>query len=363
MNVALIPALLLTIEGLWQVYTRRQKSVYIRVKPEKQRFLVLIPTYKDRVNVQSWKDALEPFDATLAIVEDGEKTHAKEDVMYFHRRSRDGFKGGAINYVLETLRQLDMKFDWVLIFDADHEPKKPELQVYLYYLSTTNSKVVQAFWEDGLPLKKWFHWLLWSGRQNSNWNLYNRSFRNLTGNGVAIHWELIEEGWYFPESITEDYALSLQLVASGYKIDVFPLSVSIGKAPESFKSFLRQQLRWAEGTLRDSLRNFNSVWQGLRWKERVEFLLHINLYFQGLWLFVVLTTTLISGSFAVLGVLGIIQALCYFNLIASGKLRYLPLYFASIYILMFVQIYAFLRAVTTDGHFIVTEKVGELSVR
>ncbi len=221
--------------------------------------------------------------------------------------------------------------------------------------------MVQFFWDDGEPLHSAIDWLIYSSRYYSNWNIFNRNFRNLTGSAMAIRYDMILQGLRFPDSITEDYALSLALLKAGLAIDVVPLTISIGKSPRNFDAFIRQQNRWAEGTIRDALDNCSAL-KEMEWSARMDFILHVNMYAQGVW---IIAATMGLFLFSInIDVIAIgfmaVQLVSYFATLRKAPKKYWPLYFLLNYVMVPFQTYALIKAfVKASGRFYRTQKNGD----
>ena len=220
------------------------------------------------------------------------KSHAE----IIHRADRSGFKAGALNNVLDILTERGDKFDYIMVFDSDHIPYNKSINEIYGYL---NKELIQFFWLDGLPLETPLNWLTFSSRYFSNWNIYNRKFPNLTGSAIAIRYDLVkEDGLRFPETITEDYALTLLTVSHRMlKVTVMPYVLSIGSSPRSFRVFVKQQTRWAEGTVRDARKYFMRIITSntTTIPGKVDFLFHVNMYLQGIWMLITYAVLLFYG--------------------------------------------------------------------
>ena len=358
---------LLTVEGLWVLVTTRDRKL---AKPmmttpaygERKRICIIFPTYKDVVDLDKWLEWSKGEPVKYIIAEDitNNSLKYKDKATIIHRDVRDGFKAGAVNNVFNYLVSKKEDFDYILIFDSDHLPYNDSIKEIYGYL---NKEVIQFFWLDGLPLKTPLNWLTFSSRYYSNWNIYNRIFPNLTGSGIAIRYDLVkEDNVRFPETITEDYALTLRTIHSRrLKVTVIPYVISIGSSPKSFRGFVKQQTRWAEGTIRDGTTYFWKVMESdsISTSGKLDFLLHVNMYMQGIWT-IFTVVLLVSGFGYSLYMIPILlfQAIAYMKTLGKTPKKYWILYFFLNYYMATVQLYAFLRAILIKhGTFHVTDKV------
>ena len=277
------------------------------------------------------------------------------------RNNRAGFKAGALNAALDHLVSKREQFSFILFFDADHVPRASLSLLRSRLASPGFPRVAQFFWDDGLPLEGPIDWLTYSARHYSNWNIYNRSFTNLTGSAMAIDYSLIVQGLRFPDSVTEDYALSLALAKAGERIEVVPLVLSIGKSPKDFRAFVKQQMRWAEGTIRDAIDNAHLL-KDLGWSGKMDFILHANMYAQGIWILLSAISLFLLGvriDYVALALIAV-QLVAYFATLRKAPKRFWPFYFVLNYVMAPFQIYACVKGLLqVSGHFRRTVKFGE----
>lgn len=365
---------LLTVEGIWTVARMKAPVEESSTNPQNQitreNICVVFPCYKDVVEISKWL-AWGDSSTRFIIVEDIHNGNRSRDprVAIYQRNHRNGFKAGAINFALEELVKLSQGnpayFDYILFFDADHVPLEPLARVRSELRKLEQPVVAQFFWYDGLPRKRAIDCLTYSARIYANYNAYNRAkskggFSNLTGSAMAISFPLILKGLRFPDSITEDYALSLALIGGKHQLEVIPLVISFGKSPKNFKEFVRQQERWAEGTIRDAIDNFH-VLKRLSWEGRADFLLHANMYAQALWILVSAMTLFFLGIR--LDLIAVIlmgfQLGTFLATMREAPKRFWPYYLVLNYVLAPFQIYACMKGlVKTTGRFYRTPKFG-----
>lgn len=358
--LSLFATFMLTIEGIWILYTTRERKFVKNILSTHKKICVLFPSYKDVVHLDEWLDWSKGTDTKYIIVEDAGNINGihDKDALILKRDNRNGFKAGALNYALDYMVQNNMEFDYVLIFDADHTPYNESIKDLCSYL---NEDVIQFFWYDGLPKKTILNWLTFSSRYYSNWNLYNRNFSNLTGTSIAIKYNTIKRGLRVPESITEDYALTLNLLnQKNTKIKIIPFVVSIGNSPKNFKAFLKQQIRWAEGTIRDSKNSFKHIMKNhtISFHDKFDFLLHVNMYTQGFWMILTLIFLYLGVKLSYIMIpLLIFQLICYMKTLAKAPKKYWVIYIGFNYFMAVIQLYAMLRGVfIKQGIFYKTDK-------
>lgn len=136
---------------------------------------------------------------------------------YVHREDRKGFKAGAINNVLRSLRGYDV----IAIFDADQRPKRNFFDDVLQYFSDPDVAMVQVpqtYSESPTLVAKGstykqepFLRLIMRGR--------NRRSAFSLGSGSVFRLSALREVNFFDEeSITEDAATTIRLYQRGYKV-------------------------------------------------------------------------------------------------------------------------------------------------
>ncbi len=184
----------------------------------------------------------------------------KKQVKVFRRGARDGYKPGALNYILPHT-----KGDVIVIFDADFTPKKGFLRKLVTPFVVENDlTVVQSRMEfinyDYNTISRFASALLMIFH-NCFMPINNRlNTVFFCGTGGAIKKEvLLKVGGWNQKSITEDSDLSVILLEKGYKnIYVHNLTVA-GEVPFTLKSFLRQQQRWAYGITRIFVERWRTI--------------------------------------------------------------------------------------------------------
>ncbi|MDE1823593.1 MAG: hypothetical protein KGH50_04680, partial [Candidatus Micrarchaeota archaeon] len=150
------------------------------------------------------------------------------------------------------------------------------------------------------------------------------------------------------------------------RVTVIPYVLCIGASPKNLKVYVKQQIRWAEGTIRDARRYFLKTMfnDTLTAYDKWDFLMHANMYVQGLYLLVNVGVLLAGygvGSF--LAPIILFQGIAYFKTLAKTPKRYWATYFLLNYFMALVQVYAFLKAIFMNtGSFYATDKSSSKSV-
>jgi len=150
--------------------------------------------------------------------------------------------------------------------------RSPKIKIEVIDKNTGGVKVYEVK-ENGLlkPISK----LLYNKFKKINkfeengkiYNVYisNHGFPLFTGSSGIIRGDLLlkykfADGVFTEhQSITEDWELSIRLQRDGYYIFATHQLETWGRPPETLKAYLRQQERWAEGTIRDIKYHFWNI--------------------------------------------------------------------------------------------------------
>jgi cellulose synthase/poly-beta-1,6-N-acetylglucosamine synthase-like glycosyltransferase len=239
-------------------------------------------------------------DETVEIVQRYAKEHNLKNpngprIKILHRKTREGFKGGALSYAVE---HMDPKTEFVVVFDADFVPYPDTLELF-----------VKNFQVNGLDLKNSkFEARNSKQYRNSNgqnlkdcriaavggyqWHVLNKSenwitrgirseyagsyviersgqellgaLKMISGSVYMIRADVLAKiGW--GTSITEDFQLTLRLYAQGYKVVYTPYVQAPAECVSTLKRLIRQRMRWAEGHSNNIRRMFRRLMFG-HWK-------------------------------------------------------------------------------------------------
>ncbi|MEP0912268.1 UDP-forming cellulose synthase catalytic subunit [Leptolyngbya sp. GB1-A1] len=250
---------------------RDRKPIDLSLFPQEEWFTVdiYIPTYNEDVEIVR-KTALAalgvdyPADKKrVYVLDDGraEKFRQRRAELQqmceelgctmLTRDNNDHAKAGNINTALHKT-----KGDLVMILDCDHIPIRGFLQ-----------KTVGFFFDPQVALVQTPHWfynpdpfernlytngqvpvgneLFYKVLQKGN-DFWNAAF--FCGSAAVIRREaILEVGGIATETVTEDCHTSLRLHSIGYKSVYYDKIMVAGLAPETFSSFVGQQVRWARG--------------------------------------------------------------------------------------------------------------------
>jgi len=151
----------------------------------------------------------------------------------------------------------------------------------------------------------------------------NHMFPLFTGSSGIIRGDLLlkykfADGIFVEhQSVTEDWELSIRLQRDGYYIFATHQLETWGRPPETLKAYLRQQERWAEGTIRDIKHHFWNTMKNkdLGFTEKFGFVFQAGHY--------------LGGIMTPLGILGLV-----FSYVIGGPPIALPSLIQSLYFLL-----------------------------
>lgn len=191
-------------------------------------------------------------------------------VKYVHRENREGFKPGALNAAMPQT-----KGDIIVVFDADWIPKKDFLRKIVRPFADPKVAIVQTrqgFYNHRTNLISRFaaytlmiyHTIVMPINNRINCVFF-------CGTAGALRRSAFEEvGGWNKASITEDSDLSIKLLLKGYTT-VYLEDETPSEVPETFESFIKQQMRWCYGNVRVFIDNMGSILfrKGLSLKQRI----------------------------------------------------------------------------------------------
>lgn len=171
----------------------------------------------------------------------------KYSIKVIRRKNRKGFKAGAIN---NALKYTDAEY--IVIVDADEILPRNFVEETLKYFADDKVAFVQAnhyaynkhsFWERAMGCGVDLHWSLYQDYRNKY------GMVNFLGHGAIIRTEALKEVGGFPEIVSEDIALTIELYNRGYR-GVFAKDVLCGEeVPYSYHVFRHRHKKWGMGSI------------------------------------------------------------------------------------------------------------------
>jgi len=301
-NVSLFVLLVLSeVFHVWQVFgfihtiwsRRRLKMFDARFQPPVAVFITVCGEPADIIEktVIAAKAMRYP-DFSVYILNDGKvaKRDNWQEAEYIAKRQGiecitrtipGGAKAGNINHAMTTTSQ-----PYIVVFDADHQPKPIFLQQTVGYFVDDRVAFVQSpqfYYNAGsnqVTGGAWEQQALFFGPLLKGKDAVNATFMCGT-NMVVRRVALQEAGGMSKKSIAEDFLTSLLIHEKKWKSVYVDKVLAEGLAPEDFLSYYKQQLRWARGSL-EILFSYNPLLRrGLTWAQKIQYLASSSYYLSG----------------------------------------------------------------------------------
>ena len=174
-------------------------------------------------------------------------------ISHLRRTKRTGFKAGALAH---GLRQSTAQY--VAIFDADFVPAADFLRRMMPSLQPSRVGMVQACWGHLNRDQNWItriQALILDGHFVVEHTARFRSGKFFNFNGTAGIWKrrcIEQSGGWQHDTVTEDLDLSYRAQMKGWRFVYRNDVIAPAELPGTAQAFLRQQHRWAKGTVQTS---------------------------------------------------------------------------------------------------------------
>jgi len=264
--VIVFVGLLFTYFNLLIFYSLERKKRELKDYPKVS---IIVPAYNEEENIEKTIKSLLELDypkdkLEIIIVDDGSKDRTYEiakkyesDIIKVYRKENGG-KASALNYGIKRASG-----DFIVTLDADSIVPKDALKKMLEYFDEEDVMIVVPAIQ--ITEVKNFWQRLQSIEYSYN-NFLRLIFDRLNSLHVApgpfsvFRREFFEKVGYFDEkNLTEDMEIAMRCQAYGYKIRYCPEVLIKTKAPDNFKSLLRQRLRWYLGFVDNFLMYRNKI--------------------------------------------------------------------------------------------------------
>ncbi len=163
-------------------------------------------------------------------------------------------KGQALDWFFKLHKSIYLKFDAIVIIDADTTPHPNFLNEICASLSHSGVDVVQGFYGVSNPQLNWrtalasaalsvFHHIRPAGRNQIG------GTAGLKGNGMAFRTKIVEKYGWPAFSVVEDIEYSILLLMDGYIVHYNPDAVVYGEMASGSHQAQTQRKRWEGGRL------------------------------------------------------------------------------------------------------------------
>lgn len=183
-------------------------------------------------------------------------------VTHVRRRTRSGFKAGALAHGLGTARG-----DFLLVLDADFVPPRDLIRRLLSPFADPTVGMVQARWSHLNEGASWLtraQALLLDAHFSLEHAARYRAGRFFNFNGTAGIWRrrcVVEAGGWRATTLTEDLDLSYRAQLAGWRF-VYRDDIAVpGELPETLRALEVQQQRWAEGAMQTARALLPTIWR------------------------------------------------------------------------------------------------------
>ena len=238
---------------------------------------------KDRLQIQFLDDST---DDTAQACEQFAKELRQQgfDVEYRHRTNRQGFKAGALDAGMATV-----KGEFICIFDADFQPAPDYLKQTIHYFTDPQVGIVQARWGHNnlhFSLLTRLQGILLDGHLMMEQTSRSRQGEFCNFNGTAGLWRrrvIDEAGGWKHDTLTEDLDLSYRAQLLGWRFIYLNDVVVPAELPPDMDGFKSQQHRWTKGSIQVCKKVLGRVWRSDEpFMKKVEATAHLTSNFANL---------------------------------------------------------------------------------
>ncbi|WP_018751761.1 glycosyltransferase family 2 protein [Paenibacillus sanguinis] len=261
---------------------------------------VLVPAHNEEIVVVSTVEHIlrlnYPEDKVQIIViadnctdQTAEKLYdLKNRASYRHRdftimeRSGTGGKSGALNDGLKLT-----KGEWICVYDADAAPErnalmflvqkaleKPDLYGAVFGRNKARNRgqnfLSKAINQELVTVQRVHHTGLWELFQ----------IGTIPGTNFIIQTSLIRDiGGWDENAITEDTAVSFEIMKKGKLIALAPQAEAYQQEPEKLSVYTKQRSRWSKGNFHVVMHNFHHLFDRTSWRIKLHVLYYAASYF------------------------------------------------------------------------------------
>lgn len=269
------------------------------------RVAIVVPVYNDYEAIHTLQKNLELDypNYIIVVVDDSTDPTISAEIsklalrsggrlIHIKRYERRGLKAGALNTALQALEKHSPEY--VMILDADFELPRDMLKKYVDIAIETGADVVQGHQRHSKGSETLFGILYRAAQAGAIIFMAGREvdemFPIFTGSCALIRYELFKDVLFREGSLAEDLRWTIDLLKTRKKLNYFATHnlYANGSVPKSQKAFIRQQIRWSFGTLREFLSTFLDVVldRDIDLSHKLGYILHGLFYTQGIFVYI-----------------------------------------------------------------------------
>ncbi|SKA86750.1 Glycosyltransferase, catalytic subunit of cellulose synthase and poly-beta-1,6-N-acetylglucosamine synthase [Prosthecobacter debontii] len=238
---------------------------------------------KDRLQIQFLDDSTD--ETTVACQRYVERMQQQGfEVEYRHRTNRQGFKAGALDAAMPTV-----KGEFICIFDADFQPESDYLNKTIHHFTDPQVGIVQARWghnNRSFSLLTRLQAILLDGHLMLEQTSRSRQGEFCNFNGTAGLWRrrvIDEAGGWKHDTLTEDLDLSYRAQLLGWRFIYLNDVLVPAELPPDMDGFKSQQHRWTKGSVQVCKKVLGRVWRSDEpFMKKVEATAHLTSNFANL---------------------------------------------------------------------------------
>lgn len=230
---------------------------------QNHKYAILIPARNERDVIGNLLDSIQKQDYDMSLVDvfviadnctDDTAQIARQKGAYVYERfdNEHRTKGYALQFLFKNIEKDFgiLNYEAYFIFDSDNLLKRDYI-TRMNEAFDSGKKIVTSYRNTKNLDENWiastyaFHWLR-SIRCNHRARSVLDLATNIQGTGFLFTSEIVKDGWNYV-SLTEDRALTADVVKQGYHISYCDAAEFYDEQPTSLKIALRQRVRWAKG--------------------------------------------------------------------------------------------------------------------
>ncbi|RXZ84766.1 glycosyltransferase [Paenibacillaceae bacterium] len=211
-----------------------------------------------------------------------EQPEFKERNVTVMQRKGTGGKSGALNDALELVTG-----EWICIYDADAAPQSNALLFLMQKAMEDPERYGAVFGRnkarnrDQNFLTKFINLELVTAQRilhTGLWELFKLG--TIPGTNYIMKTSLMRDiGGWDVKALTEDTAISFDIMSRGQLIALSPYSEAYQQEPENLKVYMKQRERWAQGNFSVVMENIHHLFGRANWRIKLHVLYYAASYF------------------------------------------------------------------------------------